>query len=239
MTTGVRRGATMNIGEVLERLEPEFPGMTVSKLRYLESEGLVRPDRSPAGYRRYTEEDVARLKWVLRQQRDRFLPLKVIAGMLDEGHPTDGAVEEAGSPVPPFRERVARRSTGSISVSRVELAHMVGLDEEVVAELERQGLLDGRAAGRSTVYDDDAVLVARVASCFLDHGLDVRHLRGYLVSAQREAGLLEQVLRPLVAGRDGDGTSITEVRRRVDELLDAGSALHELLLRRELGNLGR
>lgn len=235
----------MNIGEVLDRLVDEFPDVTVSKLRYLESEGLVRPDRSPSGYRRYTDDDVARLTWVLRQQRDRFLPLKVIAEMLDEGRDHRSGdlddADEGGSSttVPAFRERVARRSTGSVSISRTELAHMVGLDEAVVVELERIGLVEGRSAGTATVYDDDAVLVARVAACFLDHGLDVRHLRGYLVAAQREAGLLEQVVRPLVAGRGDDGASVAEVRRRVDELLDAGSALHELLLRRELGDLGR
>ncbi len=228
----------MNIGEVLERLAAEFPDVTVSKLRYLESEGLVRPDRSPAGYRRYTDDDVARLTWVLRQQRDRFLPLKVIAEMLAAGQDVDDA-DGAPTTVPAFRERVARRSAGSISVSRAELAHMVGLDEAVVVELERIGLVEGRSAGTATVYDDEAVLVARVAACFLDHGLDVRHLRGYLVAAQREAGLLEQVVRPLAAGGGEGGGSVAEVRRRVDELLDAGSALHELLLRRELGDLGR
>ncbi len=232
----------MNIGEVLECLQGEFPDVTVSKLRYLESEGLVRPDRSPSGYRRYSDDDVARLTWVLRQQRDRFLPLKVIAEMVAEGA-ADGSAGDGGAgattTVPAFRERVARRSTGSVSVSRTELAHMVGLDEEVVAELERLGLVEGRPAGRSTVYDDDAVLVARVAACFLGHGLGVRHLRGYLVAAQREAGLLEQLVRPLASGRGEAGASPSEVRVLVDELLDAGSALHELLLRRELGGLGR
>ncbi len=228
----------MKIGEVLERLVDEFPDVTISKLRYLESEGLVRPDRSPAGYRRYTDDDVARLTWVLRQQRDRFLPLKVIAEMLEKGQDVDQG-EGDGDTVPAFRERVLRRSTGSVSVSLAELARIVGLDEAVVVELERIGLVEGRSAGTATVYDDDAVLVARVAACFLDHGLDVRHLRGYLVAAQREAGLLEQVLRPLTAGRGDDSASVAEMRRRADELLDAGSALHEMLLRREMGDLGR
>ena len=230
--------APMNIGEVLERLVDEFPDVTISKLRYLESKGLVRPDRSPAGYRRYTDDDVARLTWVLRQQRDRFIPLKVIAEMLAEGQDVDQA-EGDGDMVPAFRERVSQRATGAGSGSLAERAYMVGLDEAVVVELERIGLLEGRPAGKATVYDDDAVLVARVAACFLDHGLDVRHLRGYLVAAQREAGLLEQVVKPLAAGHGDDGASVAELRRRVDVLLDAGSALHELLLRREMGDLGR
>ena len=130
----------MNIGEVLQILEEEFPDVTVSKLRYLESRGLVRPERSPAGYRRYTDADVSRLTWVLRQQRDRFLPLKIIAEILEDGYMED--TEEGGSvSVPAFREQIGSPSSGSVSMSRSELARMVGLGEEVVGELERLGLI--------------------------------------------------------------------------------------------------
>jgi hypothetical protein len=120
---------------------------------------------------------------------------------------------------------------------------MVGLDEDTVSELERLGLVRGREVGSSTVYDDEAVLVGRVAACFVGHGFDVRHLRMYLVAAQREAGLLEQLVGP-VSGRGGSGDSahgrsLSEARQLVDELTDAGSALHELLVRRELGTVGR
>lgn len=248
----------MNIGHVITVLEAEFPDVTVSKLRFLEAEGLVRPARSASGYRRYEEEDVARVIRALRLQRDRHLPLKVIAGMLDEGAPADDR-GDGGVDVPAFRERVGRRGrsaegnalSGSVSVSLAELAVMVGLDEGIVSELERLGLVQGREAGSSTVYDDDAVLVGRVAACFVGHGFDVRHLRMYLVAAQREAGLLEQLVGPVSGGggsggpqspRTGDsvhGRSLTEARQLVDELTDAGSALHELLVRRELGTVGR
>ncbi len=238
----------MNIGEVITCLEAEFPEVTVSKLRFLESEGLVRPLRSASGYRRYDEEDVARITRLLRLQRDQHLPLKVIAGLLDQPESTD----RADGVVPAFRDSLGRRGrstgsrtvdgtlAGSVSVSRGELASMVGLDEETVSELERLGLLRGREAGTSTVYDDEAILVARVAACFLGHGFDIRHLRMYLVAAQREAGLLEQLVGPVV-GVDGEGSGrpLAEARRLVDELTDAGSALHELLLRRELGSAGR
>ena len=111
-----------------------------------------------------------------------------------------------------------------------------GLEVETVDELERLGLLEGREAGTSVVYDGDALLVARVATRFAEHGFDVRHLRMYLVAAQREAGIIEQVLRPIL--REGDGRSRAEVRRLVDELSDAGAALHDLLLRRSLGPFG-
>ena len=240
----------MNIGDVVTVLEAEFPDVTVSKLRFLEAEGLVRPARSASGYRRYEEEDVARIIRALRLQRDRHLPLKVIASMLDESPPA-GTPGDGGVDVPAFRERVGRRGrsveggglSGSVSVSLAELAVMVGLDEDTVAELERLGLVRGREAGSSTVYDDEAVLVGRVAACFVDHGFDVRHLRMYLVAAQREAGLLEQLVGPVAGGGGpGDsshGRSLLEARQLVDELTDAGSALHELLVRRELGTVGR
>lgn len=229
----------MKIGQVLALLEEEFPDVTVSKLRYLESEGLVRPARSASGYRRYEHHDVDRLVRVLRLQRDRHLPLRVIADLLDE--PVQGTGDDGV--VPAFRDRVGRRSgvvAGSVSVSLGELAAMVGLDEDTVSELERLGLLQGREAGTSTVYDDEAVLVGRVAACFVEHGFDVRHLRMYLVAAQREAGLLEQWMGPVVgADGAGPGRTLAEARGLVDELADAGSALHELLLRRELGAVGR
>ncbi|SVD17082.1 uncharacterized protein METZ01_LOCUS369936, partial [marine metagenome] len=135
----------MNIGEGITFLEAEFPEVTVSKLRFLESEGLVRPLRSTSGYRRYDEDDVARITRILRLQRDQHLPLKVIAELLDQPEPTD----TVDGVVPAFRDSVGRRGrttgtrtadgtlAGSVSVSKVELASMVGLGEETVSELER------------------------------------------------------------------------------------------------------
>ncbi len=232
----------MNIGEVIALLEAEFPDVTVSKLRFMESEGLVWPARSASGYRRFEAEDVTRITRALRLQRDRHLPLKVIAGMLDDEDSASDDHDDGSGVVGVFRERLARRGPvgGSVSVSLGEMAAMVGLNEDVVAELERLGLIRGLDAGSSTVYDDESVLVCRVAACFVDHGFDVRHLRMYLVAAQREAGLLEQVVGPVSGGPEGGhGRPLGEARRLVDELTDAGSALHELLLRRELGAVGR
>ena len=237
----------MNIGEVIALLEAEFPDVTVSKLRFMESEGLVRPARSASGYRRFEADDVARITRALRLQRDRHLPLKVIARMLDEDDSDPDDLGDGSGVGGVFWERLAQRGRGSVggsvSVSLGELAAMVGLDEDMVSELERLGLVRGREVGSSTVYDDEAVLVGRVAACFVGHGFDVRHLRMYLVAAQREAGLLEQLVGP-VSGRGGSGDSahgrsLSEARQLVDELTDAGSALHELLVRRELGTVGR
>ena len=230
---GPAPGRAVNIGDVITRLASEFPDVTVSKIRYLESSGLLEPGRSPAGYRLFSVDDVARLTWILRQQRDHFLPLKVIRSMLLDGVDVALAEPPEGSDVRPFRERGRSGGMGSVSVSRGELATMGGLDVEVVRDLEKHGLIVGIQAGRTVVYDGDAMLVVRVAARFVQHGFDVRHLRMYLVAAQREAGILEQVLLPL--RRRGDGRSGGEARRLLDELADAGAALHDLLLRRSLG----
>ena len=230
---GPAPGAAVNIGDVITRLASEFPDVTVSKIRYLESSGLLEPERSPAGYRLFSADDVVRLVWILRQQRDHFLPLKVIRSMLLDGVDVALAEPPEGSDVRPFRERGRSGGMGSVSVSRGELATMGGLDVEVVRDLEKHGLIVGIQAGRTVVYDGDAMLVVRVAARFVQHGFDVRHLRMYLVAAQREAGILEQVLLPL--RRRGDGRSGGEARRLLDELADAGAALHDLLLRRSLG----
>ena len=230
---GPAPGGAMNIGDVITRLATEFPDVTVSKIRYLESSGLLEPERSPAGYRLFSADDVVRLVWILRQQRDHFLPLKVIRSMLLDGVDVALAEPPEGSDVRPFRERGRSGGMGSVSVSRGELATMGGLDVEVVCDLEKHGLIVGIQAGRTVVYDGDAMLVVRVAARFVQHGFDVRHLRMYLVAAQREAGILEQVLLPL--RRRGDGRSGGEARRLLDELADAGAALHDLLLRRSLG----
>ncbi len=227
----------LSIGEVLARLEPEFPDITVSKIRFLEAQGLLDPDRTPSGYRQFAEDDVARLQWILRQQREHFLPLKVIRDLLDEaGGAIPEVAEDADGDVRPFRERTTRRpGIGSVSVSLEELARAVGVGPEVIGELERLGLIQGHAAGSTVVYDDDALLVARLAERFIALGFDVRHLRMYLVAAQREAGVLEQVLLPRM--RD-DHRARAAVRAQLDELTEAGARLREIMLRRSLGGLG-
>ncbi len=230
---------TLSIGEVLAGLEEEFPDITVSKIRFLEAQGLLDPERTPSGYRQFSGGDVVRLRWILRQQREHFLPLKVIRQLLDEagGEIPDGPEEGDPAEVEPFRERARRGPlVGSVSVSREELAQAVGVDPSVVEELERMGLVVGHQAGSATVFDDDALLVAKLASRFLVLGFDLRPLRMYLVAAQREAGVFEQVLLPRL--RDDQKTRAA-VQGQLDELTEAGSRLRELMLRRSLGKLGR
>ena len=174
---------------------------------------------------------------MLRQQREHFLPLKVIRKVLEgtggRVPEPDGEVDE--SEVSPFRERGrSRRFVGSVSVSLEELAVTGGVAPAVVAQLERLGLLVGHEAGSAIVYDGEALHVVRLVARFLELGVDARHLRMFLVGAQREAGVLEQALLPRLRG---DDRSRREVRAQLDELVDAGSQLREILLRRSLGRL--
>src|SRR6266571_3434175 len=141
----------MSIGEVLARLRTEFPDITISKLRFLEAEGLVEPQRTAAGYRKYTAADLTRLRYVLAAQRDYYRPLRVIREQLAGPAPGRGAllpVTEPGVPEPPDQW-----------LSRADLLATSGLDEPTLTELERHGLVRDRA-GR---YDADALTIAQVA----------------------------------------------------------------------------
>lgn len=224
----------VGIGEVLSRLEAEFPDVTVSKIRYLESQGLISPERSTSGYRRFSENDLNRLVWILRQQSQNFLPLKVIRDLLEEsgGDPAHGSAE-----VEPFRERGPASMSESVSVSLEELATAAGVSVATVRELEKLGLVEGSTAGSTTVYDSDALLVARLARTCADNGLDMRHLRMHLVAAQREAGVLEQILLPRL--RSGDPEAVAAVRSRFEALVVAGGQIRDIMRRRSMGRLGR
>ena len=234
-TTRSADDVRLGIGEVLERLQEEFPDLTLSKIRYLESQGLVRPSRSASGYRQFTQSDLTRLVWILRQQREHFLPLRVIREILDR----------AGGVVPPPESEVGESQTkayqegmvGSVSMTLEELAATLGVVPDVVARLEHHGLVVAQFAGRTRVYDESALLVARLAVRLLSLGLDVRHLRMYLIAAQREAGVLEQLLAARVTS--GDSASRELAQHDLEEVVEAGSRLHHVLLRRSLTGLNR
>jgi len=237
VTTSTRAAADVcfGIGQVLERLREEFPDLTLSKIRYLESQGLVRPDRSPSGYRQFAQSDLARLVWILRQQREYFLPLKVIRGILDRagGVVPESESEVGGSQTSADQERMV----GSVRMTLEELAATLSVPPDVVARLEHHGLVVAQPAGRTRVYDESALLAGRMAVRLLGLGLDVRHLRMYLIAAQREAGILEQLLVARVAS--GDSASRKSAQHDLEEVVAVGSRLHQLLLRRSLTGLNR
>lgn len=324
--------AHRSIGEVLALLKDEFPDITISKIRFLESQGLLDPERTPSGYRRFYDKDVERLRWILRQQRENFLPLKVIKGRLAEGadlddasppksdrpsqqtpgvppsmpaeeapsvtrqqpaaerpHGASAAVEPAAASAPAapaspdgaassapapdtaqsqpngdgaapstrddaprrvlpepalFSHKHASNELGvfsrpvgdsSVSLTIEELAAATGMSVLDITELERFGLLEHRPLGPTRVYDEEALLVARAAARFRAHGVEPRHLRMYKVAADREAGVFEQVVLPIVRQRDADA------RRRAIEVLDElarfGETLHAAMLRRALRDI--
>jgi DNA-binding transcriptional MerR regulator len=313
----------LSIGEVLSLLQEEFPDVTISKIRFLESQGLLDPERTPSGYRKFYEADIDRLRWILRQQKDHYLPLKVIKDRLDDPAvvamaernggsgtaaapgrlalalddrpaaaappdedvtaprmfdrdggappaapvhaPTDptGPGRAAASPAPasatpaaaasappgpgaapgptaaapaapaaPTRRATRPPDPSSLSLTADELAHASGLSARDVRDLERFGLLEGSTVGEQTYYDGDALVIARTAAGFLQHGIEARHMRSYKVAIDREAGLFDQIVAPVLKQRN------PEARRRaaqtVVELMRLGEEMRKVLLRREL-----
>ncbi|MFC4534769.1 MerR family transcriptional regulator [Sphaerisporangium dianthi] len=218
--------AFMSIGEVLEVLRADFPDVTVSKIRFLEGEGLIEPQRSPSGYRKFTHADVERLRYILTAQRDRYLPLRVIKDHLDTAeHDGAGGVT---------RPRAVGAEPPEVRLSRAELLAAAGLDEETLAELEDYGLLTPVARW----YDAEALTVARASGALARFGLHPRHLRVLKAAAEREAGLVEQAVAPLLRRRAPGAAGRAEEAAR--ELSGQLQDLHAALVRTGLrGILGR
>lgn len=316
--------AHLSIGEVLSLVQEEFPDITISKIRFLESQGLLDPERTPSGYRKFYEADIERLQWILTQQRDHFLPLKVIRERLAEwdatglppsgehqspppeqlpgalqpdevpaevasadGPPADGETEplgeapvsrhpraaEAEADAAPAQPAVAdddtRHAAASLaaasamevrpptpapprsvpapdpdprpeppvvpddgSLTAEELAARAGVPVRVVHELEGFSMISSRRVGPDTYYDVAHLPVVEACRAFLDHGVEVRHLRMYKIAAEREAGVLEQLIMPLLKQRHPEARA-----RAVDtvtELARVGEELHAALLRQAL-----
>ena len=216
----------MNIGEVLDRLRPDFPGVTIPKIRFLEDKGLVKPERTPAGYRKFTGDDVERLRYILRMQRDHYLPLKVIGEHLDA---IDRGLEPPPiEPVVPTVPRVALAADGlpspesflrqdNLRLSRRELVKIAEIDDELLDQLEQYALIVPRPG--TGHYDTDALVVARTARELADYGFEPRHLRAFKTAADREVGLVDQVIAPHKRGRDA------AAKARADETVSEIAAL--------------
>jgi DNA-binding transcriptional MerR regulator len=243
---------THTIGEVLNRLKDEFDDITISKIRFLEAEGLINPDRTESGYRKFTGPDVDRLRYVLRAQRDRYLPLKVIKDeleRLDAGLPPAVPTEPA---IAPTQDQLpdpgaAGRSDGATSAATApmfsgaatdvqltlrELAESTGLTESQVRELRDHGLLPDRST-----YDGDDLVVGKLAARLLEAGLEVRHLRMYRQFADREAAVVEQLTAPLLRQRNPD--SRRQATAQAEQLAEVGGRLHRALLAAQLRSLLR
>jgi DNA-binding transcriptional MerR regulator len=315
MTAAGPAHAFMSIGEVLGQLRGEFPDVTISKIRFLESQGLIQPERTPSGYRKFFDGDIERLRWVLRQQKERFLPLKVIKERLDSGEALSDADESpaqpslfggdladpvaapapasaasptptqtAASPAPvapspapdaaPSPSRAAdsagsaansdpaawlaalqeaaapepvRRRPPSRPVERplalddeadptrfnsVELAEAAEVTEGQLAQLVEFGIVRAVVMGGEQTYDDAALGAARAASVFMARGIEARHLRAYKLAAEREVGLFEQLILPML--RQRNPAARAQAAETLAELGDAGAELRRALLRQAL-----
>lgn len=307
-------GGHLSIGEVLALLLEEFPDVTISKIRFLESQGLIDPERTASGYRKFYRDDVELLRCILREQRENYLPLKVIKDRLDSGeidptnehlrprgiknvsdesdvprpdaHPsaggarnpggdgpatgaaalfqrTDGepsdspdAVGETGAhPAGPGRHpststsasasrsdaaRAGATPSGAVLpgvlLSSDELCAMAGLTREQLADLRSYGVVVGTTSKGDEPFDEDAVEIATIAKRFLDAGIEARHLRGWRVAADREAGLFEQLIQPLLRQRNPEARA--QAAERLSDLEEVGGRLRAAMMRAALRPYG-
>lgn len=214
----------LSIGEVLDAVRPEFPDVSISKIRFLETEGLLQPERTASGYRKFYEPDVKRLRYVLSLQKEHFLPLKVIKERLrnGEGEPDPG-------PPPPRRRtkgEAAPDLTG-VQLDRKELQKASGLTEAEMSSLEDFGLMAGAGS-----YDEHDLMLAKAFAGFLHLGVEARHLKMYKQFADREAALFEQMVSPLTRRRSEEGPR--KAGETVAELIGLARKVKEELLRSSL-----
>jgi DNA-binding transcriptional MerR regulator len=300
-------GSHLSIGEVLGLLLEEFPDVTISKIRFLESQGLIAPERTPSGYRKFFHEDVELLRVILREQRENFLPLRVIKDRIDSGeietpadavpangvadastpesddrrqepdgdaepdgarqeqptrasianHPSAGRTPRSATagrattggateprrgtaaaarptdapPETPPRPPGAARLLPGVLVNRDELCAMASITAAELAQLEEYGVVTKRG-GAGELYGDDAVAIAATSGAFMRAGIDVRHLRAWRTSAEREAGLYEQLILPLLRQRNPQ--SRHHAAEQLDELSSLGGKLRAAMMRAAL-----
>ena len=221
----------MSIGAVLAALKPDFPDVSISKIRFLEAEGLVTPERTGSGYRTFSDDDVERLRYILTAQRDRFWPLKVIRESLDALD--RGLTPDVAEPAHPRAPRPADdpdvpkasalTAASQLRLTREELASASGLGEETLAALESFGLVRTDSGGH---YGESSLSVAHIAAGLAAYGIEPRHLRPFRNAADREIGLVEQATSPhrgkAQSGRQKDPTG---------EILRLCIALHTALVK--------
>lgn len=238
--------ARKSIGQALADLTAEFPDADIkeSKLRFLEAEGLVEPERTPSGYRKYSVADMERLRYIIRAQRDHYLPLRVIKehlDALDQGlePPALAAVPERpdgrggmggsgmGGKDAATVADLLRGDRGDERISRRELIKTAEITEEFLSDLEAFGLIKMRPGAK--YYDNDALSVARVAGELQAFGIEPRHLRAFKTAADREVGLVEQVVTPIRRSRE-DGAE-GRAAEAIDSIATLSLRLHAALVR--------
>ena len=256
----------LSIGEVLSLLQTDFPEVTISKIRFLESQGLIDPERTPSGYRKFADHDIDVLEWILRQQRDHFLPLRVIRERIDRGdHLVEIADQAAPTSADPADANDALRlatvsesaasssaldtsatqgavaaprssplaaELASLSMTADELSAASGLSLLELQELETYGLLISRSLGPARYFDGEALLVAKAAKEFGEHGVEPRHLRMFRTAAEREASVFEQAVMAVLQQRRPDARA--EARAALERLAVLGERLRGAMMRAAL-----
>jgi len=295
----------LSIGEVLGLLLEEFPDITISKIRFLESQGLIVPERTASGYRKFYDDDVERLRYILTEQKDKFLPLRVIKDRLDtpptgtqrpelvtkevarkeprgiknvvsasevpepvdieaaDIEPDDGETVTEVADIAVTKTHPASRAPKAVAAatdrqahtanrrpampdpsdavgrpatySRAELLELSGLEEATLKDLEAFHLVTARQVGTQGLFDEHDLAVAEVARGFADAGFDVRHLKAWKISAEREAGLFEQRVLPVLRRRSPE--SRQESNNLLDDLGDLGGRLRAILVARAVAPL--
>jgi len=242
----------MSIGEVLGVLQPDFPDVTVSKFRFLESEGLIDPERTPSGYRKFYQRDLDRLRFILTLQRDSYLPLKVIRERLaefDAGLPTgpasvagNGEAARAPAPSPADTSRPTRpevevdedlaEAATALHLSESDLAAAAGLELSEVALLREFGVICAHRLNGDMYFDQDDLIVGRIARDFLRLGVEPRHLKMFRHFAEREADLFEQLVKPALRNRSPETRK--QATQSLSELARLSKKLRHAFLRQNL-----
>jgi len=236
VTSPVPAHARLSIGEVLAELRAEFPDVTISKIRYLEAEGLLEPERSRSGYRKFSSRDVERLRYILTAQRDSFFPLKVIRENLEARDHGLQAGDEGSRPVAP---RVVLAHDGAPTadsfrtdpherrLTRAQLVKGAEISDGLLDQIEQYGLIRGR--GPNGPYDGSSLAIARTVGELAAFGLEPRHLRAFKTAADREVGLFEQIVSPLHRQRDPGASARAEETEQ--QLARLSVSLHTMLVR--------
>lgn len=248
----------MSIGEVLALLLEEFPDVTISKIRFLESQGLIEPERTASGYRKFSQAEVDRLKFILREQKDNYLPLKVIRTRL-EGDTSDGILREdeitaprglghipapRGQSHPAGVKKLATTSEisgkGSVtklkakessdagSFNREEIISAAEITEEILKELEKFGIVRGRQVGSTKLYDQVDLQILEAAARFISLGIDSRHLKQWRSAADQEVSLFESRVVPLMRQRNPEARQ--QAFQLFAELVEQGAKLRAALI---------
>lgn len=228
----------LSIGDALDILLPDFPDLTISKLRYLEAEGLVDPQRTSSGYRKYSYADVQRLRFILTAQRDQYLPLRVIREQLDA---LDRGLEPSGSGKPAAPRNLVAvdslpnagefRPSAPLKLTRAELLETASTDETILKDCQQFGLI----ANDATHFSGEDVAILKAVVALATYGIEARHLRQFKMAADRELGLVEQVVKPL--SKQSDPELVQQAADSARDIAALAASLHIALVRAGLSDV--